>query len=103
MLGWWFLDNVSIFHVVYWITGAGLLIVQALLARVRRAPSTPGDTKLEVVWAIVPPLFLVCLGLLSHRSLNKNAPPRTQIAWEDMTNSQALLTTASRPADDRAR
>ena len=103
MLGWWFLDNVSIFHFLYWSTGAGLLIVQARLARARRTPSTPSDTKLEVVWAIVPVLFLVCLGLLSHRSLNQNAPTRTQIALEEMTNSEALRTAVSRTANGRAR
>ena len=88
---------------MYWTTGAGLLIVQTLLARVRRTAATPGDTKLEVVWAIVPALFLVCLGLLSHRSWNENAPTRTPIALEEMTDSEAWLTAVSRTADGGAR
>jgi heme/copper-type cytochrome/quinol oxidase subunit 2 len=88
---------------VYWTTGAGLLIVQTLLARVRRTAATPGDTKLEVVWAIVPALFLVCLGLLSHRSLNENAPTRAQIALEELTDGEALLTTVSRTGEGHAR
>jgi heme/copper-type cytochrome/quinol oxidase subunit 2 len=88
---------------VYWTTAAGLLIVQALFARARRTPSAPGDTKLEVVWAIIPALFLVCLGLLSHRSLNENAPTRTPIALQEMTDSEIGLTAVSRTADGGAR
>ena len=45
-----------------------------------RSPS--GGALREVVWAIVPALLLVWLGLASHRTANALAQSRPQLALE---------------------
>ena len=87
MLGWWLPENVStyggsVFHLIYWTSGIGLLITQALLSRLRRSTDRPSHATIEVVWAVVPALILVWLGLLSHRSWNGPSETRPQIAFE---------------------
>jgi heme/copper-type cytochrome/quinol oxidase subunit 2 len=59
----------GVFHLVYWISGIAFAIAQtgALLAFLRtRSTAVParGTTVLEAVWAIVPAVILVGLGLL---------------------------------------
>jgi heme/copper-type cytochrome/quinol oxidase subunit 2 len=88
MLGWWLPENAStyggsVFHLIYWTSGIGLLIAQAVLSRRRDVPP-PSHPTLELVWAIVPALMLVWLGLLSHRSWSAVADGRPQIALEQV-------------------
>ncbi len=92
MLGWWLPENVStygggVFHLVYWASAVGLLIAQASLSRFRRGGAAHGHPMLEVVWATVPALILVWLGLLSHRSATGIATHRPQIAFEQTTSA----------------
>ena len=93
MLGWWLPENVStygasVFHLIYWTSGLGLLIAQALLSRARREAASQAHPLLEAVWAIVPALILVWLGLLSHRSSHEILEGRPQIALEQMKSRQ---------------
>jgi len=86
MLGWWLPENAStnggsVFHLIYWTSGIGLLLAQAVLSR-RRGMPTPGHPMLEAVWAMVPALMLIWLGLLSHRSWSDALDGRPQIALE---------------------
>lgn len=92
MLGWWLPENSStygggVFHLVYWASGLGLLIAQTLLARSRRGSAPQSHPMLEVVWATVPALILVWLGLLSHRSAAGTADHHPQMAFEQTTNA----------------
>lgn len=72
MLGW-LPDNGSVhgvLHTVYWTSGVALVLVQlALLGMRRTAAAGRHHAVREAVWAIVPSLFLVALGLLSHRTV----------------------------------
>lgn len=80
MLGWCLPDNgstIGVMHLVYWTSGVGLLVVQACLLRARHRRHTVR----EVIWAVVPALLLVWLGLLSHRTLPEVTDGR-QIAFE---------------------
>ena len=114
MLGWWLPENIStyngeVFHFVYWSCGIGMLIAQALLSRVRHGASTHDQAPthdrapLEMVWAVVPALIVICLGLLSHRSGNEIAPARPQIALEETHPGQGMFTAASLAADGSGR
>ena len=73
MLGWWLPDNGStpgLLHLVYWASGLALVMVQCVLLRLRHAPTIRRRHALrEAVWAVVPALLLVWLGLLSHRTV----------------------------------
>jgi heme/copper-type cytochrome/quinol oxidase subunit 2 len=87
MLGWWLPENAfidgGVFHLLYWSSAIAMLVVQVLLLRLRH-PATKRDTRWrEAVWAIVPVLLLLSLGVLSHRSANALAAPRPQIALEN--------------------
>lgn len=72
MLGW-LPDNGSVhgvLHTVYWTSGFALVMVQIALLGMRRSTVARERHALrEAVWAVVPTLFLVALGLLSHRSV----------------------------------
>ena len=82
MLDWWLPENVStygkdidrLFHLIYYITGATLVLVTVVLVAFlwvyrdrpgRRARYTHGSTPLEIVWTVVPALILVILTMLS--------------------------------------
>jgi hypothetical protein len=84
MLGW-LPDNGSVhgvLHTVYWTSGVALVLVQlTLLGRRRTAAARRRHAVREVVWAIVPSLFLVWLGLLSHRTVPEVMFDR-QVAFE---------------------
>jgi heme/copper-type cytochrome/quinol oxidase subunit 2 len=107
MLGWWLPENVStygdsVFHLMYWTSGVGLLVAQALLSRWRDTDA-PSHPMLEVVWAVVPTLILVWLGLLSHRSLNGCSEGRPQIALEQAQNAAPWHPVTSHTGDGEAR
>ena len=108
MFGWWLPENISTynggaFHFVYWSSGIGMLIAQALLSRVRRVASTHDRARLEMVWAVVPALVVISLGLLSHRSWNAIAAAPPQIALETTRPGQGVFTAASLAADGNGR
>lgn len=68
MLGWWLPENAAmqvdhVVHVVYWASGFVLLGAQVFLASARRGRAQHGPLMPEVVWAVVPALFLIGLGL----------------------------------------
>jgi hypothetical protein len=68
MLGWWSPENASthadhVMHVVFWASSLALVALQVWLALADREDSAVGDVQLRMVWAIVPALFLVGLGL----------------------------------------
>jgi hypothetical protein len=73
MLGWWLPDNGStlgVLHLLYWTSGVALVMVQCALLRLRHASAPRRRHALrEAVWAVVPALLLVWLGLLSHRTV----------------------------------
>jgi hypothetical protein len=98
MLGWWLPENVSIdgglFHLLYWSSAFGMLVVQGLLLRLGRP--TRNARGRELVWAIVPALMLLSLGVVSHRSATALAAARPQIALE--TAPQPAGLDADRPA-----
>ncbi len=85
MFGWWLLDNSStpgVLHLLYWASGLALVMVQCVLVRLSRAAtSRRGHAAREAVWAIVPALLLVWLGLLSHRTIPEVTYDR-QVALE---------------------
>lgn len=71
MLGW-LPDNGSVhglLHLVYWTSGVALVMFQIALLSTRR-PATVRERHAlrEAVWAVVPALLLVWLGVLSHRT-----------------------------------
>lgn len=72
MLGW-LPDNGSVhgvLHTVYWTSGVALVLVQVALLGMRRTAAARRRHALrEAVWAIVPTLILVGLGLLSPRTV----------------------------------
>jgi heme/copper-type cytochrome/quinol oxidase subunit 2 len=72
MLGW-LPDNGSVhgvLHTVYWTSGVALVMFQVALLCTRRAATVRQRHALrEAVWAVVPSLLLVWLGLLSHRTV----------------------------------
>ncbi len=84
MLGW-LPDNGSVhgvLHLVYWTSGLALVMVQVALLSMRRAATVRERHALrEAVWAVVPALFLVWLGLLSHRAVPEVMFDR-QVAFE---------------------
>ena len=103
MLGWWLPENVptyggGVLDFMYWTSGIAMVIAQALLSRVRRA-STPSHPPLATVWAIVPALIVICLGLLSHHSRSEIARSRSGIVLEKAQPSVGLFTAASFAAD----
>ena len=108
MLGWWLPENIwtydgGVFHFVYWSSGIGMVISQALLSRVRRGASICDRAPLQMVWAVIPALIVICLGLLSHRSWNEIASARSQIALEETRPDQGMFTAASLAADGSGR
>lgn len=72
MLGW-LPDNGSVhgvLHLLYWTSGVALVMFQVALLCMRRAATARERHALrEAVWAVVPALLLVWLGLLSHRTV----------------------------------
>lgn len=72
MLGW-LPDNGSVhgvLYLLYWTSGVALVTFQIALLCARRAATVRERHALrEAVWAIVPALLLVWLGLLSHRAV----------------------------------
>jgi hypothetical protein len=81
MLGW-LPDNLSgVSHFVYWTSAIGLVLAQlAQAAAGRTAPRRGQHALREVVWAVVPALLLVGLGLVSHRAALVDGRP--QLALE---------------------
>ena len=78
MLSWWLPESLAtcagrhagLFPLVYWTTGVGLVVGQIVGLRVAlrsRDAASPGRDALalEAIWAIVPALMLIVLGLLS--------------------------------------
>lgn len=85
MLGWWLPENVASvgggFYLLYWSSAVAMVVVQMLLARGRR-PVVRGTRVRELVWALVPALMLLSLGVLSQRSTAAIAAPRAEVALE---------------------
>jgi len=89
MLGWWLPENLSTYgasmlHLVYWVSGIALLIAQLVLVRTHRGQSRAWH---EAVWAVVPALVLVWLGLLSHRTPHVTVASGPQAALEHAKGS----------------
>jgi hypothetical protein len=87
MLGWWLPENVStygasVFHLIYWASVLGLIVAQALMARARRRARSRSHPLLEMMWAVVPALILVWLGLVSQHPAHEFLGGRPQIAFE---------------------
>jgi len=53
----------EVLHLLYWSSAVGMLVTQAFLARAHRSAATRGVRTYDVVWAIVPALLLLSLGL----------------------------------------
>lgn len=58
----------SVVQVLYWGSGLSVLLLQALLLIFGRAATRERHALRETVWAVVPVVLLVWLGLLSHRT-----------------------------------
>ena len=87
MLGWWLPENVATvgggFYLLYWSSAVAMLIVQMLMTRARQPMSARGARVRELVWALVPALMLLSLGVLSQRSpAAALAAPRAEVALE---------------------
>jgi hypothetical protein len=84
MLGW-LPDNGStpgVLHLVYWASAVALVTVQLALSMRHGAPSRVRHVVREAVWAVVPALLLVWLGLSTPRAVPEVMYDR-QVALED--------------------
>ncbi len=86
MLGWWLPENVatdgSVFYLLYWSSAVAMLVAQMLFSRVRSPVFVRRTRMREAVWALVPALLLLSLGMVSHRSAAALAAPRAVVALE---------------------
>lgn len=84
MLTWWLPERVStagvqidhLFYVILGITGAVFVLVEVTLLVFliryrqrpgRRAAYTHGDTRVEIVWTVIPAIIMIWLALTSQR------------------------------------
>jgi heme/copper-type cytochrome/quinol oxidase subunit 2 len=70
----------GVLHLVYWTSGITFVIGQtvAMLALLRTRPArvaADASTALEAVWACVPAVILIVLGMLSSRAADGTAQP----------------------------
>lgn len=91
----WLPENVStfggdidfLFYLIYYITGAALILVTALMIiflikyrhrEGRRATYSHGNTALEITWTVIPSIILIVLSFMSVKGWSRikvHAPP----------------------------